>query len=153
MKKLLALLGIVGFGITCHAQLVTISAGTGTGQPGNVEASTTKSFLGSGTNVFIDCRGQQNVAVQVEFAEHGAGTDVVQFHFVPKVDTATTNLPTGDVASYHLTCAANGTTTVKYATNFNVKGYPYLQLNYISNTVAQVMTNVTIKYWLKKNAP
>lgn len=153
MKKALSFLALIGLCVSVHAQLVTISAGTGTGQAGYVEASAVKLFLGSGTNVTIDCRGQQNVAVQVEFAEHGAGTDVVQFHFVPAVDTAVTNLPTGDVLTYHLTCAAAGTTTVRYGTNFDVKGYPYLRLNYISNAVAQVMTNVSIKYWLKKNAP
>lgn len=134
------------------AQLVTIGPSTGTGAPGNVEASTVKVYQGSGTNVTLDCRAQQNVAVQVEFACLGAGTDVCGFHFVGKVDPAVTNV-SGDILTFIMAAAANGTSTVKLSTNFNVVGYPYLQLNYVSNAVAQVMTNVTIKYWVKKNAP
>lgn len=151
MKQLLALIGLVA--ISAPAQLITIGPSTGTTAAGDAAASSVKTFGGSGTNVIIDCRNQQNVAVQVEFACLGAGTDVVQFHFVPKVDVGSTNIASGDILSYHLTCAATGTTTKKYGTNFVVKGYPYLMLDYVSNSVAQVMTNITFKYFVKRNAP
>lgn len=150
MKKTLLLSVSLALAGAAQAQLVTISGNATT--PGIVAASETKLYMGTtATNAVIDCRGQQNVAVQVTFAHMGAGTDACGFAFTPQVDTATTNVH-GSTAFY-IVGAAAGTTGTSLSTNCNVKGYPYLRLAYITNGVAEVMTNISIKYWVKRNAP
>ena len=100
--------------------------------------------------VTLDCRGQQNVAVQWTLALSGAGTEIMGLRFQPSADGAT--LPTSPSAgqSYTMAIAANGATPVIVTTNFATLGYPFVHLWYATNgSATRVMTN-SIKYWVAK---
>lgn len=103
--------------------------------------------------ITIDCRRQQNVAVNWEFELGGAGTEVMGLRFVGsgRPDSIATIPTLAD--GFYIAQAANGTTTVKISTNFNVKGFPYLIGYYITNGNASFVLTNRISYWVKPNAP
>lgn len=145
-KPFITLLSLALLAWSASAQLITA------GSTGIAAASETRTYLGQATtNTQIDCTAQQTVAVEVSFAHMGAGTDVCGFAFRPFVNVSSTN-EQGSTA-FFLCGAANGTTGTTLSTNFNVKGYPFIRLAFITNGVAEVMTNVSVKYWIKRNAP
>lgn len=101
----------------------------------------------------IDCRRQQNVAVFWEFELGGSGTEVMGLRFVPsaKPDKIATSPTLAD--GYSMAIAANGATTVRVTTNFNVKGFPWLHCYYITNGNASVALTNRLSYWVKADAP
>ncbi len=99
----------------------------------------------------IDVRRQQNVAIEWTQQLGGAGTSLAGVEFVPSID-GTTLASTPDNNGFVLARAASGGTAITTITNFNVKGYNYLVLRYITNGNSQLMTN-SFRYWVKPNAP
>jgi hypothetical protein len=73
--------------------------------------------------------------------------------FVPSASPSA--IPTSPTLAdgYYIALAANGATTVRAATNLNVKGYPYLHCYYITNGNASFVLTNRISYWVKPNAP
>lgn len=102
--------------------------------------------------ISIDCSKQQNVALQWTLTLNGAGTEVHGVRFVgitePGVRPSSPSLADG----YYMAIAANGTTPVIVATNFNTKGFSRLDCTYMTNGTAALATN-NVKYWFKRNAP
>ena len=101
----------------------------------------------------IDCRRQQNVSIMWEYELGGAGTEVMGLRFVPssKADAIATTPTLAD--GFYIAQAANGATTVRATTNFNVKGYPYLHCYYITNGNGTFNLTNRISFWAKPNAP
>lgn len=101
----------------------------------------------------IDTRRQQNVAVEWAFELGGAGTELMGLRFVPSAQPSA--IPTTPTLAdgYYMAIAANGATTVRVATNFNTKGYPFLHCYYITNGNASFVLTNRISYWVKANAP
>lgn len=151
MKKYLAAVAFIGALVALtptqsHAQLQPPTVGTILVNA-NVVSNTPVGVL------TIDCRRQQNVAINWEFELGGAGTEVMGLRFVgsgrPDAIATTPTLSDG----FYMAQAANGATTVKISTNFNVKGYPYLIGYYITNGNATFALTNRISYWVKPNAP
>ena len=139
---LIAAASAVAFIYTASAQLVTLpTILVGSGVTSNTPAG---SFV-------IDCRRQQNVAIEWTQTLGGAGTSLAGVSFVPSID-GTTLAASPDNNGFVLARAAAGGTATTVVTNFNVKGYNYLVLYYITNGNAQAMTN-TFRYWVKPSAP
>jgi hypothetical protein len=127
---------------TVSAQLVTLpTILVGSGVTSNTPAG---SFV-------IDVRRQQNVAVEWTQTLGGAGTSLAGVEFVPSLD-GTTLAASPDNNGFVMARAAAGGTATTVVTNFNVKGYNYLVLRYITNGNSQAMTN-TFRYWVKPSAP
>lgn len=124
------------------AQLVTL--------PTILVASGATSNAPAGSFV-LDVRRQQNVAIEWTQALGGAGTSAAGVAFVPSIDGSTL-AASPDNNGFVLVRAAAGATPTTVVTNFNVKGYNYLVLYYITNGNSQVMTN-TFRYWVKPSAP
>lgn len=99
----------------------------------------------------IDVRRQQNVAIEWTQTLGGAGSSTGGVSFVPSVDGSTL-AASPENNGFCLVRAAAGTTATTVVTNFNVKGYNYLVLYYITNGNSQAMTN-TFRYWVKPSAP
>lgn len=144
MKTIITILALLIAAITGFAQ--------DSGQATVVVAANVTSNTPVGT-LTIDCRRQQNVAVEWEFELSGSGTDTIGIRWVPSA-TASAIPTTPTLADgFYMVSAANGATTVRVATNFNVKGFPYLHGYYITNASAsRVLTN-RVRYWVKPNAP
>jgi hypothetical protein len=139
---LIAAASAVAFIHTASAQLVTLpTILVGSGVTSNTPAG---SFV-------IDCRRQQNVAIEWTQTLGGAGTSLAGVSFVPSID-GTTLAASPDNNGFVLARAAAGGTATTVVTNFNVKGYNYLVLYYITNGNSQAMTN-TFRYWVKPSAP
>ena len=129
-----------------HAQgLVTVAGGSFT-----IAASATSNGVFSSSYV-IDCRRQQNVAIEWTQTLAGAGSTVGGISLVPSLD-GSTPASTPDNNGFALVRAPNGTTPVITVTNFNVKGYNYLIVSGVTNGSANIQTN-TLRYWVKPNAP
>ena len=151
MKRLIpALLGLALFplsSITAKAQLSTPFS-----TAGYIIPATTISNLA--TPVLIDIRRQQSVALLCTSKQH-SGTDTanVGFRFVPSVDGSTK----ADAPLIWVVRAANGgTTALNVTTNIAasvISGYPYLILDQITNGNSTITTNLSVKYWVKPNAP
>lgn len=110
--------------------------------------SVTTNMAGTAT-IVIDCRRQQNVAV--EWTMLTSGSTLSGIRFTPSVDGSTlATSPHDNTFSMARAPVANTPTVV--ITNFNVKGYNYLVCDYITNGSAALLTN-TIRYWVKPNAP
>jgi hypothetical protein len=99
----------------------------------------------------IDVRRQQNVAIEWTQTLGGAGTSLAGVSFVPSIDGSTL-AASPDNNGFVMARAAAGGTATSVITNFNVKGYNYLVLYYITNGNSQAMTN-TFRYWVKPSAP
>lgn len=141
MKKFLTLLTLALAVVAGQAQLVELT-------PIEVVANVTSNTpMGVMT---IDCRGQQNVAVQWTLALSGSGTEVMGLRFQPSADGATLPTTPSTGQMYTMAIAANGATPVVVNTNFATLGYPFIHLYYITNgNASRVMTN-TFKYWVAK---
>lgn len=105
----------------------------------------------AGSGFVIDVRRQQNVSIEWTQTLGGAGTSTGGVAFVPSLD-GTTLAASPENNGFMMARAAAGTTATTVVTNFNVKGYNYLVLYYITNGNAQAMTN-TFRYWVKPSAP
>ena len=107
----------------------------------------------------IDCRGQQNVLLQV--SSDGGGTNISTLLFQAYLDVGT-NVASADglgvnagSGSFHVHVPVSVTaaqTRIVCHTNLAVAGIPSLRLTWATNA-GVAMTNVTVKYWVKKNAP
>lgn len=123
------------------AQSVTlISGGTN-----NVAGVTTNTY-----NLLIDSTKQENVAVAISFSLSAGGTSNIIFglqraHDGTIVDTANTA---------NITIAANGTNPVYVVTNIATAGAPFIRLATVANTnsAPSSVTNLTVKYYVKKIA-
>jgi hypothetical protein len=104
------------------------------------------------TGYAIDCRGQQNVAVEWTQTLAGAGSTVGGITFVPSIDGSTKATTPSLADGFTMVTAPNGATPVITITNFNVKGYSYLLLYAQTNGSANIQTN-SVRYWVKRNAP
>ena len=100
----------------------------------------------------IDCRRQQNVAIEWTFKLDGVDTSGVSLRFVPVTATGVRSTSTQLGEGFLIVRAANNTTPVTVITNFNVKGYSFLELHSQTNDTLQIVTNY-IRYSLKPNAP
>ena len=141
MKKFLTLLTLALAVVAGQAQLVELPA---VEVVANVTSNTPVGV------VTLDCRGQQNVAVQWTLALSGAGTEIMGLRWQPSADGVT--LPTTPSAGqmYTMAIAATGATPVIVTTNFATLGYPFIHLYYATNgSATRVMTN-SIKYWVAK---
>ena len=147
MKNILTFLAILTLAIApfaMQAQQQTVSTVT------VLNSVTSNTPVGT---ITLDCRKQQNVAVQWEFELGGAGTEVMGLRFVPSASASA--IPTSPTLAdgFYVALAANGATTVRASTNFNVKGYPYLHCYYITNGNATYVLTNRVSYWVKPNAP
>lgn len=141
MKPFLTSLMLAATVVVAQAQLVELS-------PVVVAANVTSNTpVGV---VTIDCRGQQNVAVQWTLALSGSGTEVMGLRFQPSADGSTLPSTPSISQAYTMAIAANGATPVVVSTNFATLGYPFVHLYYATNgNATRTMTN-TIKYWVSK---
>jgi hypothetical protein len=148
MKKLLLTVGLVVAALCAQAQVQTLLSGY------KIPAAGLTNFP---TGLTIDCRGQQNVGLSLQV--DGGGTNIAFFQFYAYVDNATNtptlaSLPAG--GSFVVWAHAQSVTAVEGRsvayTNLAVQGIPYLRLTWATNA-GVAMTNVTMKYWVKKNAP
>ena len=146
MKKFLALIAFAA-GLFAAAEVQAQLASTA---PSLFQIpATTISNLAS--PIVLDIRRQQNVAVLVSSKQAtGSDTSVIGYKFVPSVDGTTE----AAAPALWLAKAANGTTAVTISTNFaSLGGYPYLILTQVTNGAATVLTNLSVKYWVKPDAP
>jgi hypothetical protein len=103
------------------------------------------------SSVTIDCSKQQNIAVEWTIQCNGAGTDLCGISFYGlAVPGSRSSAPIN--TGFMMAVAANGTTPVIVSTNFDTKGFSRLDVGYITNGVAGLLTN-TIRYTVKRNAP
>lgn len=146
LRACLAVALLLLAGLTAQAQLSTPMSNY------VVTNSMTTNFSSTlGNTVAIDCSGQRNVAIKWTLTLGGAGTEVHGVRFLPSVDGTVPSSPTL-ATGYSMAIAANGTTPVTVQTNFDVLGYRYLLISYLTNGTAQPATN-TISYYIKRNAP
>ena len=115
----------------------------------------------------IDCRRQQNVALEWSYFASGVGVSNVGIRFFGSVDGSTiagnTNWTAGGALTGSYTPALSdgfvmvgptgGVTNHTVITNFNVKGYPYLVLAVSSNSLNAVTYTNRLRYWVKPSAP
>lgn len=143
IKFILCILTLAALAVGAQAQgLVTMTGGSF-----NIAASATSNANFSASYV-IDCRRQQNVAV--EWTMLTAGSTLCGLRFVPSLDGTIAAATPGDGFTLALAPTAN---TLTYAvTNLNCKGYNYLLLFAATNGGASTLTN-TIRYYVKPSAP
>jgi hypothetical protein len=111
--------------------------------------SVSSNMAGTAT-IVIDCRRQQNVAV--EWTALTAGSTLSALRFQPSLDGTTIATTPDASGSFVMARAPVANTPTVTITNFNVKGYNYLVCDYITNGGAATLTN-TVRYWVKPNAP
>lgn len=141
MKAFLASIMLAATAVVAQAQLVELS-------PVVVNANVTSNTpVGV---VTIDCRGQQNVALQWTVNLSGSGTEVMGLRFQPSADGATLPTTPSTAQSYVLAIAANGTTPVTVTTNLATLGYPFVHLYYATNGNASNRMTNQFKYWVAK---
>lgn len=151
MKKLiLAVLAIAGFVCASQAQTPRYSY-TALALPLTTFGVTSSTNYVATTNApIIDCRSQQNVGLQFNFALTASGSGNCVFGVQKSMDGINWDT-TGNTNTF--TVAANGTTAVTMVTNFNVSGLGFMRLNMISNNNAVPMTNISLGYGFKSVAP
>lgn len=110
--------------------------------------SVTTNMAGTAT-IVIDCRRQQNVAI--EWTMLTSGSTLSGIRFTPSLDGSTLATSVHD-NGFSMARAPVANTPTVVITNFNVKGYNYLVCDYITNGSAAALTN-TVRYWVKPNAP
>mgnify|MGYP006935477800 CR=1 FL=1 len=110
--------------------------------------SVTSNLTGTAA-IVIDCRRQQNIAV--EWTVLTSGSTLSGIRFTPSVDGSTLATTPHDNGFVMARAPVANTPTV-VITNWNVKGFNYLIGDYITNGSAALMTN-TVRYWVKPNAP
>lgn len=146
MKKLIPLLGLL-----IALPVIAQSYGKITPTLGltGVAAATS-----SNLTVNIDCKKQQNVAVNLAFQLDGDGADSTNavLTFTKSLDG--TVFPTRTEDEFTWTVALNGTNMVYATTNFNVGALGYIRLKKIENLDSTGnMTNVVFSYAIKTKAP
>lgn len=148
MKKILTLAALFVFAAIANAQqygVVTHSLGTFD----QVSATATSNNI-----VVIDCKKQQNIALQVSFKLSGAGTGNQTLTIAKSLDGSTTTADTVAAGLHTWVIAGNGTTTAVGTTNINCAGAGYLVVKSWANADgSRYATNIVIKSATKVNAP
>lgn len=140
MKHILLALIALGLVPLTNAQMVTLGPyAVYQGVATNIQPS----------RIFIDCRGQQNVALEWNVKHSGTATAAEGVVFRGSYDA--TNV--SGTTEFFLVVTPTSGTAKSASTNFNVAGYPYLVLTYITNVDADTYSTNSFKYFVKKNAP
>lgn len=102
------------------------------------------------TNIVIDCRKQNNVALQVSMYGDRAGTGAVKLYYLHSADGVTYET---SLQSINLSALA-GNTQVVTVTNLPSYGLGFIQLSYLTNADGSAnISNVVMKYSIKISAP
>jgi len=120
------------------------------------------SFTAFGTNTaittnlaygarFIDVTRSASAAIYIGYRLTGPGTGPVGFGYYPSVDGVTTNTGPGVDLDFFLN--ANGTNWVSTNVSVNVGPFGYLNLAYLTNGNANIVTNLILKVAQKQSAP
>lgn len=98
---------------------------------------------------FLDVTKSASAAVYIGFKLMGSGTSPVGIGYYPGVDTVSSNT----AGPVELLLTANGTGWVSTNINVSVGPFGYLNLAYLTNGNASIVTNLVLKVAQKQNAP
>lgn len=145
MKKLLALLALVGLCAVASAQVYSPVYLINQGASGIVTANTTSNY--STAAFTADVRKQRTLGILLSWKLTGSGTDNNVFTFERSIDNSTYDA----TQTFAVTAANNGTTTVTIGTNITLNGFGWIRLKSIQNGDANdVLTNLVVQYAIKQ---
>ena len=156
MKKLLITVACALFGFAAFAQYAPVTLPNPVGELyiSLVPAQVTN-FV---STAVIDCRKQNNVAVQVSMTDtNAASISNITFRYVYSVDGITYGTTNSNAELMFIVPLAQkalgGVTT--WVTNLSTRSAGYIKFISVSNDAAALctITNMSIKYAVKMNAP
>lgn len=130
---------------------LSVNAQSYTAQTLSLGFSDVAASTASNSVAVIDARKAQNVGIQFKFASSAANTAIGAVYLVPSVDGV--NYDTTRLVGIHAAAVSAGT-VVTFTTNLATGGIGYWKIAYITNANQTAnLTNVSVKYSLKLNAP